>query len=123
MTAAAQSPGADPPTGRPLRTPPGINTSAAVQAVFHELHPQFDGHLPTSMVRDYVIQAAADLQGSISREALPEMVIRLAAVRLEHQLRLQPAEGGHHPHPTEPSSADDRAPFSDRLESPFSLLR
>ena len=60
--------------------------AASADAVFGELLPQFDGQLPAEMVRDYVTQAVADLRGSICNEALPEMVIRLAAVRLEHCL-------------------------------------
>jgi hypothetical protein len=68
--------------------PPTVHTSAAIQAAFHELHAQFDGRLSAGVVEDSVNQAAADLQGSIRREALPEMLIRLVAVRLEH--RLQP---------------------------------
>ena len=87
MTATAQAPGAYPGNGDQRRALRAIHTSEATEAVFHELHPQFEGQLPASVVRDYVAQAVADLQGSISREALPEMAIRLAAVRLERHLR------------------------------------
>lgn len=69
--------------------------SASADAVFGELLPQFDGQLPAEVVREYVTQAVADLRGSICIEALPEMVIRLAAVRLEHRLPWGHFAAGH----------------------------
>ena len=54
----------------------------AAWAITHELLPAFDGLLPARLVHDYVAQAVSDLAGSISVEALPEMAIRLASVRL-----------------------------------------
>ena len=102
---------------------PAADTAAATEAVFTELRPQFDGHLPAGMVRDYVVQAAADLAGSISREALPEMVIRLAAVRLERQLWTEGPDG--EPQPARPPwylPAVDSAHRSDPAGRPFTLL-
>src|SRR6478752_684793 len=87
MTAAAQAPRAYPRTGDPLPPRRAIQISAVTEAVFKELHPQFEDQLPAGLVRDYITRAVTDLHGSISREALPEMVIRLADVRLERHLR------------------------------------
>ena len=58
--------------------------SDATLAVFQELRPQFEGLLPLGVIRDCVDRGVQDLLGSISAEALPEMAIRLAAVRLDH---------------------------------------
>jgi len=87
--------GTDPVTGPvsapPLRSDPaergrrdagrGAASDDATWAIFQELRPQFDGLLPPCVVQDYVDQAVRDLLGSICVEALPEMAIRLAAVR------------------------------------------
>ena len=124
MTATAQVPGPDPDTAAREKATHAIRTSAAVQTVFDELQPQFDGELPASVVWDYVTQAAADLHGSISREALPEMVIRLAAVRLErHAGPDQPTDEIDHPHRTGLTGADAPARSSDPAEHPFTLFR
>jgi hypothetical protein len=55
-------------------------------AIFQDLFPRFEGLLPVEVVRDCVDKAVRDLLGSISAEALPEMAVRLASVRLERSL-------------------------------------
>jgi hypothetical protein len=47
-----------------------------------ELYGEFHGLLPDDAIRGCVHKAMTDLRGSISREALPEMAVRLARVRL-----------------------------------------
>ena len=79
--------------------------SDAKWAVFQELRPQFEGLLPPSVVLDCVDHAVQDLLGSINVEALPEMAIRLAAVRLERRLRPIGQPPGDGP----PASAADRS--------------
>lgn len=59
---------------------------SAAWAITEELLPHFDGVLPERLVHGYVTQAVSDLAGSISIEALPEMAIRLASVRLHNLL-------------------------------------
>ena len=61
--------------------------SDARSAIFQELRSQFDGLLPPSVILDCVDHAVHDLLGSISAEALTEMAIPLATVRLEHRIR------------------------------------
>ncbi len=123
MTAGAHAPGAYPGTAEPCPAMHAADTAAATEAVFNELRPQFEGQLPAGMVRDYVVQAAADLAGSISREALPEMVIRLAAVRLERQLWSEgPDEEIQRARPTWYMPAVDGAHRSDPAGRPFTLL-
>ncbi len=62
------------------------DTTAATSAIVQELGPRFDGLIPQSVIERCVAQAVQDLLGSICVEALPEMAIRLAAVRLERRL-------------------------------------
>jgi hypothetical protein len=50
--------------------------------IAEELYREFGGSVPEPIVRAYVAKAIADLRGSISRGALPEMAVRLARVRL-----------------------------------------
>jgi len=65
----------------------------ATWAVFLELLPRFEGLLPPTVVLDCVQHAVQDLLASISVEALPEMAVRLAGVRLErHRLIYQPPD-------------------------------
>ena len=99
------------------------DTAAATEAVFNELRPHFEGQLSAGMVRDYVVRAAADLTGSISREALPEMVIRLAAVRIERQLWPE-GPGAEAEHANSPwfMPAAGRAQRFDPGGRPFTLL-
>jgi hypothetical protein len=46
-----------------------------------ELHREFAA-IPETFIRACVAQAIADLRGSISRESLPEMAVRLARMLL-----------------------------------------
>jgi hypothetical protein len=85
--------------------------SEATWAIFQELRPQFAG-LPPGVVQDYVDQAVRDLLGSICVEALPEMAIRLAAVRLEHRLR--PTDGPPGGVPSARPSAAHQPPGASR---------
>ena len=50
-----------------------------------ELYAEFRGLLSDEAIRGYVREAMTDLRGSINREALPEMAVRLARVRLAAQ--------------------------------------
>jgi hypothetical protein len=47
-----------------------------------ELYGEFRALLPDDTIRGCVREAMTDLRGSISPEALPEMALRLARVRL-----------------------------------------
>ena len=47
-----------------------------------ELYGEFRGLLSDDTIRGCVREAMTDLRGSISPEALPEMAVRLARVRL-----------------------------------------
>ena len=47
-----------------------------------ELYGEFGGVLSDDVIRGGVRDAMTDLRRSISREALPEMAVRLARVRL-----------------------------------------
>ena len=96
----------------------------ATWAVFQELRPQFEGLLPLGVIRDCVDQAVRDLHGSISAEALPEMAIRLAAVRLD------PHRGGTGKAPGEPQesaagtdSHPSGASRNPTTTPPFSVIR
>jgi len=96
----------------------------ATWAVFQELRPQFEGLLPLGVIQDCVDQAVRDLHGSISAEALPEMAIRLAAVRLERHL----SPIGRPPGDGPPASAADRstgAPKTGMIPPapPFAVIR
>ena len=98
--------------------------SDAKWAVFQELRPQFEGLLPPSVVLDCVDHAVQDLLGSINVEALPEMAIRLAAVRLER--RLSPI--GQPPGDGPPASAADRSTGAPKTAMtppapPFTVIR
>ena len=101
----------------PVVAPAGA--ADAAWAIFQELRPHFDGLLPAGLVHDYVNQAVKDLHGSISIEALPEMAIRLAAVRLRQRHRPdQPADElqvfptGHEPHAEAPRTGTTVLPFA-----------
>lgn len=121
-------------TGRPVKSWPAIEeipteihppvvapagAADAAWAIFQELRPHFDGLLPAGLVHDYVNQAVKDLHGSISIEALPEMAIRLAAVRLRQRHRPdQPADElqvfprEHESHAEEPRTDATALPFA-----------
>ena len=77
--------------------------------VFQELRPHFEGLLPLAVILDCVDHAVQDLLGSINVEALPEMAIRLAAVRLERRLRPIGQPPGDGPAAAPPTSAADRS--------------
>ncbi len=47
-----------------------------------ELYGEFRGLLSDEAIRGRVREAMTDLRGSINREALPEMAVRLARARL-----------------------------------------
>jgi hypothetical protein len=70
-----------------------------VAAIVDELGPHFAGLLPCEVIVQCVDQAVRDLHESICREALPEMAIRLAAVRLDRRIQQEsePAELGPDP--------------------------
>jgi hypothetical protein len=57
--------------------------AGTISAIFAELHPEFDQALSPDVVEQCAAQAVRDLTGSICREALPEMAVRLASVRLQ----------------------------------------
>jgi hypothetical protein len=59
--------------------------------IAEELHREFADSVPVPIVRACVAAAIADRRGSISAEALPEMAVRLARVRLASQ-----ADGARH---------------------------
>jgi hypothetical protein len=50
--------------------------------IYAELRAEFGASVPQSEIRVCTRDAIMDLRGSISREALPEMAVRLARVRL-----------------------------------------
>jgi len=102
--------------------------SDAKWAVFQELRPQFEGLLPPSVVLDCVDHAVQDLLGSINVEALPEMAIRLAAVRLERGLSPIGQPPGDGPASAPPASAADRSTGAPKTAMtppapPFTVIR
>lgn len=54
----------------------------AGSALADRLGREFTDQIPHTVVRAVLIQAISDLRGSISLDALPEMAVRLARVRL-----------------------------------------
>jgi uncharacterized protein (DUF779 family) len=56
--------------------------SDSVARIVDELYREFSDSTPEVVVRASLANALADLRGSISQEALPEMAVRLARVRL-----------------------------------------
>jgi len=123
LSETSQTTGTDPESVEPLHCDPAErgqedaeqgdaeqgDVSHAGWAVFQELRPQFEGLLPASVVRDCVDHAVQDLLGSINVEALPEMAIRLAAVRLERRLRPIGQPPGDGPAAAPPTSAADQS--------------
>ena len=59
-----------------------IPSASVAVRILNELHDEFADSLPESVIRACARDAIGDLSGSISKEALPEMVTRLARVRL-----------------------------------------
>lgn len=53
------------------------------RAVLAALSDRFDHRFSPEQVASYLSRAADDLRGSVNPESLPEMAIRLAAVRME----------------------------------------
>lgn len=68
------------PAGRPAPGRPGIETY--LQMTIDELTDDLGGQLDADVIVREAERAARDLRGSISPEALPEMVGRLVRVRL-----------------------------------------
>jgi hypothetical protein len=58
-------------------------------AIVDELRSAYLDVLPTSVIAQYAGQAVSDLSSSICIEALPEMAIRLARVRLDARISEQ----------------------------------
>ncbi len=93
---AISFPAATPPTAAPQvatadrtsvpareRTVVRSDLSPTVNAIVEELQRTFFGVLPAAAVAQCASKAVQDLLGSICLQALPEMAIRLATVRLE----------------------------------------
>lgn len=64
-----------------------VGAADTVAAIVNELGPGFAGRVPCEAIVQCVDEAVRDLHESICREALPEMAIRLAAVRLDHRIQ------------------------------------
>jgi hypothetical protein len=60
----------------------GASTRLITTLVVKELNGKYSGSLPAETIKACVTAAICDLRGSISPEALPEMAVRLAQVRL-----------------------------------------
>ena len=60
--------------------------SPTITAIVEELQRTFFGILPATAVAQCATQAVQELLGSICLQALPEMAIRLATVRLENSV-------------------------------------
>jgi hypothetical protein len=70
-----------------------------------ELCGEFRGLLPDDAIRGCVREAMTDLRSSISPEALPEMAVRLARVRLTalaHSRAAQHSRRGYRSHDAGP---------------------
>ena len=71
-----------------------LGTADTMTAIVDELGPRFAGRVPCDVIVACVDQAIRDLHESICREALPEMAIRLAAVRLDHLIQQESEAAG-----------------------------
>ena len=71
------------PGGSASSTDGRRGTEDTMAAIVNELGPRFAGRVPCDVIVACVDQAVRDLHESICRDALPEMAIRLAAVRLD----------------------------------------
>ena len=60
----------------------GASTRLITTRVVKELNGKYSGSLPAETIKACVRAVIRDLRGSISPEALPEMAVRLAQVRL-----------------------------------------
>jgi hypothetical protein len=56
-------------------------------AVLNALSDRFEHRYEPDEVAAFLARAADDLRGSVNEEALPEMAVRLAAVRMERAER------------------------------------
>ena len=64
-------------------------TTSALDAdarIAEELRREFADSVPASVVRLFLDTVITDLRGSVSAEALPEMAVRLARVRLTNRV-------------------------------------
>jgi len=77
-------------TGTVTTERPG--TAGAMAAIVSELSPRFAGRVPCEVIVQCVDQAVRDLHESTCIQALPEMAVRLAAVRLDRRIQ-QEADG------------------------------
>jgi len=80
-------------------------TADTMAAIVDELGPPFAGRVPCSVIVACVDQAIRDLHESICKEALPEMAIRLAAVRLDHLIQQETSTARPEPDPAEQAPA------------------
>lgn len=71
-----------------------VGAADTVAAIVNELGPGFAGRVPCEAIVQCVDEAVRDLHESICREALPEMAIRLAAVRLDHRIQQETDAAG-----------------------------
>ena len=76
------SPGGDDEEPRRRETPFEVAAARVARAVARDLDDQFAGAYPLAAILACVRAAIADLRGSVSVEALPEMAARLAHHRL-----------------------------------------
>jgi len=80
-------------------------TADTMAAIVDELVPPFAGRVPCSVIVACVDQAIRDLHESICKEALPEMAIRLAAVRLDLLIQQETSTARPEPDPAERAPA------------------
>jgi hypothetical protein len=64
--------------------------TGTVAGIVEELNPMFSGILAATAITECAARAVQDLLGSICLQALPEMAIRLATVRLQSATADQP---------------------------------
>jgi hypothetical protein len=57
-----------------------------VAVISSELAREYGGSVPVGVIVAVAVKAVHDLRGSIASEALPEMAVRLARVRLRGEL-------------------------------------
>jgi len=75
-----------------------------------ELYGEFRGLLSDEAIRGRVREAMTDLRGSINREALPEMAVRLARARLAALAQSRAAQSARCSARITPPSSMDSAP-------------
>jgi hypothetical protein len=89
---------ATPTNGRP-------GAADTMAGIVEELGPRFAGRVPCEVIVACVDQAIRDLHESICREALPEMAIRLAAVRLDRRIQQEADPAVLGPDPVQQAAA------------------